>query len=145
MVQKKSTRRAPGKPVENPAAAKADCGCGCGCCGGKKRILICLLKTLMLIVLIAVVSALTCKFMCGRHMLKKSLLREPVIFRDGCVDLSEVKCPEKLKELAALDANGDGCISKDEFAARPGPEGACCQQPQPQNRPRRPKRVQIPA
>jgi len=99
----------------------------------------------MLIVLIAVVSALTCKFMCGKHMMKKGLMLDQLVFRDGCVDLSAVKCPGKLKELAALDTNGDGCISRDELAAaRQGPDDAGCQQPQ--NKPRRAKRpVQVPA
>jgi len=139
MVKKKTVKRAPGKLEKIPvAAANANCGCGCGCCGGKKKIFLCLLKTLLNIALIAIVSALVCRFMCGRHMMKKGLmLKEPLIFRDGCVDLSDVKCPERLKELAALDVNGDGCISKDEVAARLGPDGAGCQQPQLQNRPRR--------
>jgi len=41
----------------------------------------------------------------------------PEMFVNGCLDLSRVRNPEMAQRLASADANGDGCITKDELMA----------------------------
>ena len=38
-------------------------------------------------------------------------------FVNGCVDVTSIHCPKMLEELPAMDANGDGCITKQELRA----------------------------
>ncbi len=38
-------------------------------------------------------------------------------FVNGCMDVTSVKCPKMLKQLPAMDANNDGCITRAELRA----------------------------
>ena len=38
-------------------------------------------------------------------------------FVNGCMDVTSVKCPKMLNDLPTIDANGDGCITKQELRA----------------------------
>ena len=36
-------------------------------------------------------------------------------FDNGCLDVSSVKCPRLQNALPAMDANADGCITREEY------------------------------
>ena len=53
-------------------------------------------------------------FFCGCH--HHTRMPRPH-FVNGCMDVTSVKCPKMLEQLPAMDANGDGCITRAELRA----------------------------
>ncbi|MDR0726616.1 MAG: hypothetical protein LBF37_00970 [Rickettsiales bacterium] len=102
-----------------PAAAPCaqDCGCGCNSgkkcrCGGFGRFL----KKLVIFLVIFALGFATAKF-CTMHKFHKGFRGPRVEFVNGCVDMAKIPCPELAQKVSLADANGDGCVSKEEFKA----------------------------
>lgn len=118
------------KPTKRPAARKPVAAArpaprveetviltGCGCQhkhGGFWRFL----KWLLIIVIFFALGFMCCKamFMCkAKKMMRHAQEARAEMFVNGCLDISKIKCPEMAQKVVAADANGDGCIAKDEF------------------------------
>ncbi|MDR0319677.1 MAG: hypothetical protein LBH81_02975 [Rickettsiales bacterium] len=146
-MAKKSVKKTASKPAPKAApvvkaAPAAKCGCGCGC-GGNKY-LKAALKTLAVLVIFGLGFA-TCCALCGKKCLMGKINRggAALFDKNGCLNVAamEKKMQGKFtpQQLSVADADGDGCITKEEFKnVRFGGEG------QPAPRPKRIKRVQAP-
>jgi len=137
-TKKATVKKAPAKkaPVKKTAAAAATemkmtttapetfaCGCGADCpCGGH-----CaehhehrggfgrFIKKLIIVLIVFALGFAAAKMFCCH---KAPHMRGPrAEFVNGCLDASSVKCPKMLEALPAMDANGDDCITRDEFRA----------------------------
>lgn len=119
-VAKKTTAKktaAPKKIVAAPVAEKHSCGCDKGCaCGGdcmcakKKCTFGRFLKKLILILIIFALGFVAAKMCCCKH----GKFGPRPEFDNGCL---VVKCPKMAEMVPMMDANNDGCVSKDEFKA----------------------------
>lgn len=100
------------KPVMEPVvvAPAHECNCGANCtCGCKCGCRACrFIKKLLVILIVFALGFVAAKMCCGGPR---------VHFNNGCLDVASVKCPKMQAELPMMDANGDGCISREEFRA----------------------------
>lgn len=119
-VKKAVAKKAPAKKVVKPAvaapvaapavAAAPACGCGCGCkCGGFGRFV----KKLVVFLVIFALGFAAAKF-CP-HMGKR--FHKGPEFVNGCMDVTKIKCPVMLEKIQTLDADANGCITREEFRA----------------------------
>lgn len=118
-VKKTVAKKAPVKKVIAPVVPETHaCGCNHACpCGGdcacakKKCTFGKFLKKLILIMIIFALGFVSAKMCCGKKMWNMPAHPE---FDNGCL---VVKCP-KLAEMAPMmDADKNGCVTKQEFAA----------------------------
>lgn len=123
-MAKKPVKKAPAKkaPVKKTVAAAAPaapvvvaapaCAGTCGCKGGSKfgRFF----KKLIIFLIIFALGFAAGKFCCMSHHYKGMGFGHPK-FVEGCLDTSKIQCPKMLEKFAAMDTNGDGCITKEEF------------------------------
>ena len=109
-------------PCHNGGACQcqsgASCHCGAGCkCGGSRfgRFV----KKLIVFLIIFALGFATAKFCCchGKKPHFGFNNGPRVHFVNGCVDMSSVKCPKLAAALPAMDINGDGCITREEYRA----------------------------
>ncbi len=110
---KKSVKRVAAKPVMPEMNA---CACGHDCkCHARRCTFGRVVKKIVIFAIIFALGFAAAKFCpCG----KKPCFRGPrVNFVEGCLDASSVKCPKLVEALPAMDINGDGCITHDEFHA----------------------------
>jgi len=108
-TNKKPAPAAKAAPVA--MAGPAGCTCGCGCrCGFWKKLLI-----LLLVFAAGFAVAKYCFRGRGMHMGKPMMMER--MFVNGCLDVSKIQNPELAQRVAAADANGDGCITKEELKA----------------------------
>ena len=108
-VKKIDVKKAVAKaPVVEP---KCECDGRCHCHGRAHC-----LKHIIVWAIIFALGVVCGKMLdCGhgfRHMPKM----QPV-FVDGCLSMESIKCPKMQEKLATADANGDNCISVEEFKA----------------------------
>ncbi|MDR1338069.1 MAG: hypothetical protein LBJ73_03510 [Rickettsiales bacterium] len=102
-----------------PIAASCAQGCECGCgdgkkchCGGAGRFV----KKLIIFAIIFALGFAAAKFCTMRHHHGFKGFHGPrVEFVNGCVDVTKISCPETAEKIAAADANGDGCVTKEEL------------------------------
>lgn len=92
-----------------------DCACGGGCTcnhshGGFGRFF----KKLILALIIFALGFAAAKMLCCNHYGPRG---PRVNFVDGCLDAASVKCPKLQAALPAMDINGDGCITREEYRA----------------------------
>lgn len=128
-VKKPAAKKATAKEVKMtaPVMEKMPCGCGadchcksghdCGCgaqcrCHGGSRFGRFMRKLVLFLIIFALGFAAAKLCCCGpRHHGAR------MHFVNGCLDAASVKCPKLVEALPAMDINGDGCITRDEFRA----------------------------
>ena len=105
------------KTVAAPVADKFPCGCDAGCaCGGecacakKKCTFGRFLKKLILVLIIFALGFAAAKMCCCDKRAGKPYPE----FENGCL---VVKCPKMAEKVPMMDANNDGCVSREEFRA----------------------------
>ena len=96
----------------------ANCACGAKCpCmrrGGFGRFV----KKLLVLAIVFVLGFVTAKMVSEhRPNFKKAFGGPRVHFVNGCLDKESVKCPKLAEALPAMDINGDGCITREEYRA----------------------------
>ncbi|MDR0449543.1 MAG: hypothetical protein LBG89_03765 [Rickettsiales bacterium] len=149
-MAKKSVKKTAMKPAAKAAPAvkaapAAACGCGCGC-GGKFK----WVKKILVLLVVFALGFAACCAMCGGkcwkgHMGKMN--RGAALFdKNGCLNVAamEKKMQGKFtaQQLAAADANNDGCITKEEFKGMRFGAADAAQSGQP--KPKRVRRVAAP-
>lgn len=125
---KKPTAKATPNTAAHECACGAKCNCGANCaCGAeckcgekcacqKKGCKFCrVLKNIIVFVIIFGLGFCAAKLCCCGP---KGFHNGPrVQFVNGCIDMESVKCPKLAAALPAMDINGDGCISREEYRA----------------------------
>jgi len=110
----KKVAKAAAPVVETPVAETLPCGCnhGCACGGDCKCHKHChggFFKKLILILVIFALGFVAAKMLgCNKH---HGRMPHPE-FENGCM---VVKCPKLAEMVPAIDVNGDGCVSMEEF------------------------------
>lgn len=118
VAKKTAVKPAPVKQAKMaaPVVDMHECGCGadCHCCGGCK----CgaskfgrFVRKLIFVVIVFALGWFAAGLNCGRPHHPR------MHFVNGCLDTESVKCPKLQDALPAMDINGDGCITRDEFRA----------------------------
>ena len=95
-----------------PAAAAPCCG-GAGCC---RKGFGHFLKKLLVVLIIFIIGFMAGKFYSHAQRFHGMGFGR-MEFVNGCLDMSKIKCPKMAAKFAAMDTNGDGCITKDEVWA----------------------------
>lgn len=118
-AKKATTKKIVVEEVKEPAPEMHECPCGHNCtCGGDckcghhcgSRFGHFMIKLIMVLIIFALGFA-AAKFVDGGRD-----FRGPrVDFDNGCLDVSSVKCPQMQALLPVMDADGDGCIARDEY------------------------------
>ncbi len=111
----KKTKSVQKKPMMKQVKIKEkNCGCGSECpchCHGESH-------WVKHIIVWAIIFALgmACGKMMNCHRGKKMMQRrfQPV-FTNGCLEIKSINCPKFREDLLKADANGDGCISFEEY------------------------------
>ena len=141
-IVKKATK-APAKKVAAPKVAPAAAAKASDCVCPPKRG-VCWKKILIFILGLAIGAGacMLCKGCPRKRAMKHKAEHRHEMFVDGCFDLSRIRNPERLAQIQALDTNGDGCITKEEFfgserPARPRGQGQGRGQGRGGNRPAR--------
>ena len=120
MVKKtKSIKRKP--MMKQTPMPEHTCGCGSDCpchCHGRAH-------WVKHISVWAIIFALgmACGKMMNCHRGKKMMRpRYHPVFTNGCLDINSIECPKFRAEILKADANGDSCISIEEYKAvkKPG-------------------------
>ena len=100
-----------------PVAEKAcSSSCGCGCkCGKFGRFV----KKLIVFLVIFALGFAAAKFCCyyGKTHHFNRGFDHSKIFTENCVDFSKIECPKMIEKIAMADADGDGCVTKQELRA----------------------------
>ena len=109
----KNMKKSPAKPAV--VAAAPVCNCTCGHRHGFWRFV----KKLLIFVIIFALGVAACKYTCcckkfhhGKMPGKFGMGQK---FVHGCLDVSKIKCPEMAEKIAMADADGDGCITPEEY------------------------------
>ncbi|MCL2331769.1 MAG: hypothetical protein FWC61_04505 [Proteobacteria bacterium] len=121
----KNTRSTAAKPAARPApAAAAQESAPCGCCCCQRSGFWHGVKKLIIVLIIFGLGVVAGKILCFHHM---GMMRGPGgwgmgwqrgdMFVNGCLDMTKISCPVMAQKVAAADANGDGCITRDEMRA----------------------------
>ena len=116
MPAKKTTvkKSAAKKPVVKAAPVmehKCTCGEHCHCHGSAHFV-----KHIIVWAIIFALGMVCGKLLCLGHAHKHMPKMHPV-FVNGCLDTSSIECPKMQEKLAMADANGDGCVSIEEYKA----------------------------
>lgn len=131
-AKKATVKKTPAKKTASQAAAMPEmkatqmpvmdahmCGCGqdCKCgthCECKRGGFARFFKKLIVALILFALGFVAAKFFCCNHYGPRG---PRVDFVNGCLDASTVKCPKLLAALPAMDINGDGCITREEYRA----------------------------
>lgn len=120
----KPTKKATAKKIAPKAKMTApvmsgvhECACNhdCKChkCNGGCTFWRVMKKILIFIIIFAMGFAAAKFCPCNKHRMPMP----QVDFVNGCVDAKSIKCPKLVAELPILDADKDGCVTRDEFKA----------------------------
>jgi hypothetical protein len=137
MAQAKKTtnkKTAARKPAAVQAAVQTAPECACRPRG------VCWKKVLIFVIGLVVGAAGCCLFSCRdghKKMWMKKFAENRPEFVNGCLDLSKAQCPDMEAKAKLKDADGDGCITKEEFFGDKGPVG-------PRGGPRGPRKPRAP-
>ena len=94
-----------------PCGCDACCACGGECaCAKKKCTFGRFLKKLILVLIIFALGFAAAKMCCCDKRAGKPYPE----FENGCL---VVKCPKMAEKVPMMDANNDGCVSREEFRA----------------------------
>lgn len=111
----KKTKSIQKKTMMKPISAKEhSCGCGTDCpchCHGSKH----WIKHIIVWAIIFALGMACGKMMNCHHSKKMMRPRFHPVFTNGCLDMNSIKCPKFREDLAKADANGDNCISIEEY------------------------------
>jgi len=121
----KNTKSAAKPAAKTVAATTETASCGCGCCCCQRSGFWHWVKKLIIVLVIFAVGVIAGKILCFHHM---GMMRGGGwgmgmgwrggdMFVNGCLDMSKISCPMMAQKVAAADANGDGCITRDEMRA----------------------------
>lgn len=117
VVTKKSPVK---KTVVKPApVAEPTCGCGHDCsCGCHKHGSLHFVKHIIVLAIIFVLGMFVGQAMrFGHHPRPFHFQHAQPVFTNGCLDMSNIQCPKMQEHIMKADANGDGCISAEEYKA----------------------------
>lgn len=99
-------------PETNECKCGQNCECGADCkCArsGGSRFGRFMLKLIMILIVFALGFGAAKLLDCQNARCPRA------DFDNGCLDVSSVKCPRLQNALPAMDANGDGCITREEY------------------------------
>jgi len=120
-VKKAVVKKAPvakAAVAETKVVMEAPATCAAGCCCGKKSCGFCrfVRKLIVFFVIFALgySFAMYCPY--GRHFMHHGPRMEEM-FVNGCLDTAKMPNPDMAEKIKAADANNDGCITHEEFAA----------------------------
>lgn len=98
--------------------ANCHCGADCKCTQKRGGCKFCrFLKKLVIFIIIFALGFATAKLCCCDKTGPKHFRGPRIHFVNNCMDVSSVKCPKLAEALPAMDINGDGCITREEYRA----------------------------
>lgn len=114
-VKKPATKKVVVEEVKEVIPETHECACGheckCGCHGGSK-----FGRFLKKLIFILIIFALG--FAAGKLCDNGRDFRGPrANFKNGCLVVSSIKCPQMQALLPVMDMDQDGCITKSEYKA----------------------------
>ena len=113
--KKKSVKKSAKASVKKAAVKAAPASMSAECACGKRGVC---WKKIIVFVLGVAIGAGACMLWC-RCCCKKRMARfggpNQEMFVNGCVDFSKVGNPERAEKIRLMDANGDGCVSREEL------------------------------
>ena len=114
-MPKKTTKSVQKKPtMKTTKIHEQHCGCGaeCHCHHHDTKHLI---KHIIVWAIIFALGMACGKMMNCHHGKKMMRPRFHPVFTNGCLDIKSIECPKFREDILKADANGDNCISLEEY------------------------------